>query len=258
MNHPISRRDFLKLGGLSLLGTAFLSFEPAASTYQEQAVIYQGSPNFKRIALTYDDCYLVTMLHRLEGILDQHPDVRVTLFPVGEALLNNQDKDPGVWQRFVEKGHEIGYHSFDHTNPEVISVENVIADYDRWLDALREVLDDEPVVRFARPPFGNTSASFLQMCARRGLVPTMWSTGWGGPTESVVTYTVPKIKRGDIVLLHTRPEDMDTTADALPELANRNIQPVTLSRLYLDLIKEQNESSGCYADPTSLMRTCIE
>jgi hypothetical protein len=114
------------------------------------------------------------------------------------------------------------------------------------------------MVRFARPPFGNTSPSFLNMCAQRGLVPTMWSTGWGGPTESVITYTVPKIQRGDIVLLHTRPEDMDTTADALPELAARNIQPVTLSRLYLDLLKEQNESKGCYTDPTSPMRTCIE
>ena len=254
----ISRRDFLKLGGLSLLGAAFLPFEPAASAYQEQAVIYQGSAHYKRVALTYDDCYLVSMLHRLEDILGQHPDVRITLFPVGEALLNNQTKDPGVWNRFVDKGHEIGYHSFDHTNPEVVSAENVVADYDRWLNALREVLGQEPVVRFARPPYGNTSSSFLYMCAQRGLVPTMWSTGWGGPTESVVTYTVPKIQRGDIVLLHTRPEDMDTTADALPELAARNIQPVTLSQLYLDLLKEQNESKGCYADSTSLMRTCIE
>lgn len=254
----ITRRDFLKLSSLTLLNTAFLPFKPASSTYQEQPIIYQGSAHFKRVALTYDDCYLVSMLHRLEEILDQHPDVRITLFPVGEALLNNQTKDPGVWNRFVDKGHEIGYHSFDHTNPEVISAEGVVADYDRWLNALHEVLGKEPVVRFARPPFGNTSSSFLSMCAQRGVVPTMWSTGWGGPTESVVTYTVPKIQRGDIVLLHTRPEDMDTTADALPELAERGIQPVTLSQLYLDLLKEQNESKGCYADSTSLMRTCIE
>ena len=254
----ISRRDFLKLGGLSLLSTVVLPFEPAASAYQRQAVIYQGSAHYNRVALTYDDCYLVTMLHRLEDVLDQHPDVRITLFPVGEALVNNQVKDPGVWNRFIDKGHEIGYHSFDHTNPEVVSAEGVIADYDRWLDALREVLGQEPVVRFARPPYGNTSASFLYMCAQRGLVPTMWSTGWGGPTESVVNYTVPKIRRGDIVLLHTRPEDMETTADALPELAERGIQPVTLSRLYLDMLKEQNESKGCYADSTSLLRTCIE
>jgi hypothetical protein len=141
----------------------------------------------------------------------------------------------------------------------VVSPKNVLIDYDRWLDALREVLEDKsPVVRFARPPFGNTSPSFLHMCAQRGLVPTMWSTGWGGPTESVVNYTVPKIQRGDIVLLHTRIEDMYTTEQALPELAQRGIQAVTMSKLYFDWLKEQNESKGCYADPYSLNRTCIE
>jgi peptidoglycan/xylan/chitin deacetylase (PgdA/CDA1 family) len=253
-----TRRDFLKLGGLSLLSTAFLPFEPAGTTYLEQPVLYQGSAHYNRVALTYDDCYLVTMLHKLEEVLDGHPDARITLFPVGEALLNNQRKDPGVWKRFYDKGHEIAYHSFDHTNPQVVSPENVVIDYDRWFDALQEVLGETPVVRFARPPFGNTSPSFLYMCAKRRLVPTMWSTGWGGPTESVVNYTVPKIKRGDIVLLHTRPEDMETTAEALPELDELGIQPVTMSRLYLDWLKEQNESRGCYADASSLMRTCIE
>jgi len=198
------------------------------------------------------------MLHKLEDILEKNPEVRITLFPVGEALLNNQSKDPGVWNRFYDKGHEIGYHSFNHANLEVVSPENVLADYDRWLDALREVLGVEPLVHFARPPFGNVSKSFRYMCANRGLVPTMWSTGWGGPTESVVAYTVPKIQPGDIVLLHTRPEDVKTTAVALPELAKRGIQPVTLSRLYLDSLKEQYESTGCEVDQTSSTRTCIE
>lgn len=256
--NSISRRDFLKLGSLSLLSTAILPFEPVSPTYQEQPVIYRGSLHYDRVALTYDDCYLVTMLHRLEKILEENPEVRVTLFPVGEALLSTEQKDPGIWTRFQNSGHEIGYHSFDHTNPDVMSPSNVLADYDRWLDALRQVLGEEPTVRFARPPFGNTSPSFLQMCTQRGLVPTMWSTGWGGPTESVVNYTVPKIQRGDIVLLHTRIEDMDTSEKALPELTTRGIQAVTMSQLYFDWLKEQNESKGCYADPTSLMRTCIE
>jgi peptidoglycan/xylan/chitin deacetylase (PgdA/CDA1 family) len=253
-----SRRDFLKLSGLSLLSAAFLPIEPAPASYLEQPVFYQGSKHYNRVALTYDDCYLVTMLHRLEDILDQNPGARITLFPVGEALLNNEGKDPGVWKRFVDKGHEIGYHSFDHTNPEVVSAENVVADFDRWMDALREVLGEEPVVRFARPPYGNTSPSFLYMCAQRGVVPTMWSTGWGGPTESVVNYTVPKIQRGDVVLLHTRIEDMDTSEKALPKLTERAIQPVTMSHLYLDWLKEQNESRWCYADSFSPMNTCIE
>jgi peptidoglycan/xylan/chitin deacetylase (PgdA/CDA1 family) len=255
----LSRRDFLKLGGVSLLSLAWGGFQPNAVQPHQQPVIYQGSTRYARVALTYDDCYLVTMLHYLEQALAEHPQVRITLFPVGEALLNNEDQDPGVWKRFHDLGHEIGYHSYDHTNPEVLSTEDVIADYDRWLDALRQVLGVEPEVRFARPPFGNTSASFLNMCDARLVVPTMWSTGWGGPTESVVTSTVPKIRHGDIVLLHTRPEDMETTRDALPELERRGIQPVTLSRLYTDLLKEQHQSKGCEAGPLpSLIRTCID
>jgi len=199
------------------------------------------------------------MLQRLEDILEQHPDARITLFPVGEALLSTETKDHGIWKRFRQNGHEIGYHSFDHNNPQVMSNEKVVEDYDRWFTALQEVLeDDAPLVRFARPPFGNTSPSFLYMCSVRGLVPTMWSTGWGGETESVVKYTVPKIQRGDIVLLHTRIEDMHTTEKALPELVDLDIKPVTMSRVYLEWLKEQNETKGCFADSISGNRTCIE
>jgi peptidoglycan-N-acetylglucosamine deacetylase len=254
----VSRRDFLKLGGLSLLSTALLPFDPVANYFLEQPVIYRIEERYKRIALTFDDCHLVSMLHRLEAILENHPKVRLTLFPVGEALLNNERKDPGVWKRFYKKGHEIGYHSFDHANLELVSPEGVVADYDRWLDALRTVLGIEPSVRFARPPFGLTGPSFLYMCAQRGLVPTMWSTGWGGVTENILKYTVPKVQPGDIVLLHTRPEDVETTKNALPELAKRGILPVTLSRMYMDWIKVQNESAGCELDSTSMLRTCIE
>lgn len=254
----VTRRDFLKLGSLSLLSAAFLPSEPVADLFQEQPVIYRISERYNRIALTFDDCYLVSMLHKLEEMLEEHPEAHITLFPVGEALINNQIKDPGVWRRFYDKGHEIGYHSFDHANLALVSAENVIADYDRWLEALSSVLETKPTVRFARPPFGISSQPFLYMCSQRGLVPTIWSTGWGGPTKDILKYTVPKVQPGDIVLLHTRPEDVNTTQQALPELAKRGIQPVTLSRMYLDWVKDQNESAGCDAAVISVTRTCIE
>lgn len=255
----ITRRDFLKFGGAALLTAAMGKFRPQPSPPQEQAILWQGSPRYPRVALTYDDCYSIDKLQHLEAILAQNLGVQVTLFPVGTTLYSNEEKDKGIWKRFHKNGHEIGYHSFDHINPEVVSTENELADFDKWMQALQDVLDIEPVVRFARPPFGNTSPSFLNMCAQRGQVPTMWSTGWGGGTEDVVNYTVPKIRNGDIVLLHTRAEDIATTEEALPELAERGIQAVTMSRLYLDLLKEQNESEGCEtAAPPSLTQTCIE
>ncbi|MFZ5912378.1 MAG: polysaccharide deacetylase family protein [Chloroflexota bacterium] len=257
----LSRRDFLKLGAFSLLGASFARFAPPASASREQPVLYQGSLRYARVALTYDDCNLVTQLQKLEKIYDQYPDMRITFFPVGEALLNNEQKDPGIWRRFYQRGYEFGYHTFpfEHINPQVLPAAKVIEDYDLWLDALREVLKTEPVIRFARPPFGNASPSFLAMCAVYGLTPTMWSTGWGGPTDDVVKYTVPKLRNGDIVLMHTRIEDVETTALALPEVQARGIEPVGMSRLYLDLLKEQNQSPGC--DPPAAIApkmTCIE
>lgn len=254
----VSRRDFLKLGSLSLLSAAFMPFEPGDHLYLKQPIIYRINERYNRIALTFDDGYLVSLLHKLEAILEANPEARITFFPVGEALLNNQSKDPGVWKRFYDKGHEFGYHSFDHANLAFFTAESVVDDYDRWLDALSTVLEFEPTVRFARPPYGITSQPFLYMCAKRGLVPTMWSTGWGGPTVNILKYTVPKAQRGDIVLLHTRPEDVNTTKEALPILAELGIQPVTLSRMYLDWVKDQNESTGCDADVNSITRTCIE
>ena len=254
----VSRRDFLKLGSLSFLSAALIPFEPARNIGQEQPILYHFIERHNRIALTFDDCYLVSMLHRLEKILEQYPEARITLFPVGKALIYNEVKDPGIWKRFYDREHDIGYHSFDHANLAMVPPEGVLADYDQWLEALRAVLGVEPAVRFARPPFGNASRSFLYMCSQRGLVPTMWSTGWGGTTADVLKYTVPRVQRGDIVLLHTRFEDVETTEKAMPELAKRGVQPVTLSRMYLDWLKDQNQSEGCYADPTSLMHTCIE
>ena len=255
----LTRRDFLKLGSAALLTTAMSKYYPFQAEPQEQAILWQGSSRYPRVALTYDDCYSIQKLQQLESILGKHPDVRITLFPVGRMFKENDAKDPGIWKRYYKRGHEIGYHSFNHTNQEVVSNEYSVADFDHWLEDLREVLGFEPVVRFARPPFGNTSPSFLHMCAVRGQVPTMWSTGWGGGTEDVVNYTVPKIKNGDIVLLHFRAEDMATSEQALPELEARGIQAVTMSRLYLDFVKGKNQPEGCYSDtPPSLTQTCID
>lgn len=260
-DHSLSRRDFLKLGAFSLLGAAFGRFVPPDSAFREQAVLYRGSQRYPRVALTYDDCNLVTQLQKLEKIYDPYPDMCITFFPVGEALLNNEQKDPGIWRRFYQRGYEFGYHTFpfEHVNPQVLSAEQVIEDYHLWLDALRTVLKTEPIVRFARPAFGNASPSFLTMCKVEGLTPTMWSTGWGGPVKDVVQYTVPKLRYGDIVLMHTRIEDVETTALALPQLQERSIQPVGMTRLYLDLLMEANQPAHCQPGAAPLPKaTCLE
>ena len=256
----ISRRDVLKLSSAALLSAAVSPILNALAEPAAPSVFSRGLTRLPKVALTYDDCYLVTVLQKLEKTLNANPDVRVTFFPVGEALLSTDGKDAGIWKRFASRGHEIGYHSYYHDNLALFSTVDVIRDYDRWLDALRQVLGKEPLVHFARPPYGNVCPQFLELCKERGLICTMWSWGWGGTNlDDTVKYTVPKTKNGDIVLMHIRTFDIEATDSGLPWLASQGLQAVTLRQLYYDFRKEESESKGCESTTSSsLTRTCID
>ena len=264
----ISRRDFLKLSGAAVLASAFTRISSALADPPTPApIISHGSRRHRYVALTYDDCNLVTELHVLEDILSGYPDVRMTLFPIGEKLLTNEAKDPGIWKRFYSKGHEIGYHSWDHTSFGVMSPTTAIADYDKWQAALVQVMGFLPNIRFARPPYGILSYSLDVLCRERNLVTAMWSAAGGGETAVVFKNTFQKIQNGDIVLFHTRntvmenyvSTDMDTTREAIPYLIGQNMGMVTLSKLYDDLLQEENQSSGCdISTDESITRTCFD
>ena len=266
----ISRRDFLKLGGAALLTAAFPRLDLAGSRPASPPILYHGSTFYRRVSITYDDCQLLTRLLMLQQSLTDNPDARVTLFPVGQALLSNEQKEPGIWKWFYSHGHEFGYHSWDHTNPFVLSNTQVLQDYDRWENALYQVLGDRPQVRFARPPFGNLSDSFLNMCLQRGKVATMWSTGFGGAVDVGVN-AAKHAQNGDVALMHTRNQpaipnigqeeswDMTITAQILPYFASVGMQCVALSPLYDDLIREQNDASGCSTGTGApLTRSCLD
>ena len=254
-----SRRDFLKLAGASMMAASLRSTSrEAAQDIQPAPVIWRGSAHHRYVALTYDDCYLVNRMQDLEELLEGYPEIKITLFPVGVALESNEQKDPGIWKRFYQAGHEIGYHSWDHTNIGVMSPNTALADYDRWMDALVAVLGEQPSVHFGRPPFGVLSSSFDAICRERGLVNTMWSTGWGGELD-IGLNAARRSRNGDIVLLHIRTQDYHTSVEAYPWMRENGWGAVTLTQLYDDLLREQNESDGCNTGAgAGLTRTCIE
>jgi peptidoglycan/xylan/chitin deacetylase (PgdA/CDA1 family) len=254
-----SRRDFLKLSGTAMLAAAMPGFQFAqADDLAPPPLIWRGSTRHRYVALTYDDCYLLNRTHDLEKLLAEYPEIKITLFPVGVAILNLHSQDPGIWNRFLEKGHEIGYHSWDHNNFSVMSSRVALDDYSRWFDALSNVLGFVPTIRFGRPTYGSLSPSFDDVCKQNGLVNTMWSTGWGGALEDGVR-AAQNSKNGDIVLLHIRTQDYNTSREAFPWLRENNWGAVTMSKLYDDLLLEQINSDGCDVGGGSLLtRTCIE
>jgi peptidoglycan/xylan/chitin deacetylase (PgdA/CDA1 family) len=255
----LARRDFLKWAGAGLAAAALSRLLPALAQHDTPPPqIWRGSAHHRYVALTYDDCYLVKRMQDLERLLAEFPDFKITLFPVGVALLNNESKDSGIWKRFYEKGHEIGYHSWEHTNFGVMSTQTALEDYARWLDALTQVMGFTPVVRFGRPTYGSLAPSFDAVCKQYSLVNTMWSTGWGGALEDGLN-AAKRSRNGDIVLMHIRTQDYDTCLQAYPWMKDNGWGAVTLTKLYDDLLMEENQSAGCEVGAgSSLTRTCIE
>jgi peptidoglycan-N-acetylglucosamine deacetylase len=256
----LSRRDFLKLGAAALLGVSAGKFVPPqdGDPYFTAPLVWNGSRKFKRMAFTYDDCYLLNKMHALEELLEEYSEFKVTFFPVGVKIVSLEEQDKGIWKRLVDKGHEIGYHTYDHVNLGVMTPATALADFDKWHDALNQALGMEYAVRFVRPPFDIISHTLDVLCQERGLVATMFSLGGGGQPD-IVARGIQKGKGGDIVQMHIRTQDYNSSVLIYPWLKENNWELVTMSKLYDDYLREKVNPAGCDVNPgVSLTRTCVE
>ncbi len=246
----LSRRDFLKLGGATFAAGMLGMYAPrvlAAGADADFRMFKHGRRDQARVALSYDDCHLVKKLQNLETMLSAHPEVRITFFPTGEALLRTNEKDAGIWQRFLDAGHEIGTHTFDHVNPGIRSTKNLVEDYAKWFAAVEQVTEKTPFVRFARPPYGNLSPSYREMCVECGLVAAMWSASWGGEL-SLAQKNIDQAENGDVVLMHISSQDVNTnTPYILSFLSERKLSSVTMSALYFSAMKADFGAGSCAA-----------
>ncbi len=261
----LSRRDFLKLSGVTLLSAVLPSFRASAAGAFDPSVIYHGSRTYPRIAMTFDDCWHPEVLQQLMDMLDPYPDFHFTFFAIGDAIDIDEALKPGIFKMLVDKGHEVGYHTYHHVDPQVMTTGNLLDDFEQWMKRLQRALGSLPRAHFARPPYDDLSLSFQELCRARGMVATLYSAGYEASTMDESMRLVSRAVNGDIVQMHTYQDpphgrfDVDITAKAVPYLAEHGFSLVTMSQLYDDVLREQYSSDGCEvgvgASPT---RTCLE
>lgn len=175
--------------------------------------LVRGSAGRRLAALTFDDGPDPEHTGRILDIL-QTTGAKGTFFVVGEKVVRH----PDVTARIAAEGHELGHHSFTHSEPRTTSAYRLAVEIGETRRALSRCC---PSVRprFIRPPHGKVTPAKLLAAWGSGLGIALWSAD---PKDFAATsdrirehFRRAPITSGDVVLLH---DTSASTVAALPEI----------------------------------------
>lgn len=198
-----------------------------------------------RVALTFDDGPDPKWTPRILDILRQY-HVHATFFVLGA----NAEKYPALLRRIVAEGHEIGSHTFTHSNLAVVPERQVVLE----LNATQRVIEGATgrSTQLFRPPYDADSRPEeisqlrpLQIAQELGYLTVLEQVDpedWDRPgVEEIVRRVRDQQSEGSIILLHDAGGDRRQTAEALPrileDLAKRGVEVVSVA----DMLGTSNE-----------------
>ncbi|MHB8754115.1 MAG: polysaccharide deacetylase family protein [Candidatus Acidiferrales bacterium] len=152
----------------------------------------------RMLALTYDDGPSVAATPRLLDLLREH-GAAATFFMLGR----NVKQHPGLVDRVLREGHDVGCHSNQHINAWKATPWCAVADIDAGYDSLLPWIRPDGMFR---PPHGKmTLATFWAL--RRRKAPVWWWTIDSGDTRKCLPSSTEVVNRvlhqnGGIVLMH--------------------------------------------------------
>ncbi len=176
------------------------------------------------VALTFDDGPSVFT----NGLLDllKERNVRATFFVLGQSAR----VQPETIVRMKQEGHQIGNHTWDHSNLTQLS-DALIQEQIEQTDNLIIQLTGEPT-QLLRPPYGAYDEYVLSVAQ---LPIILWSVDpldWKDRDAELVASRISDAPIGSIILAH---DIHETTVAAMPSvidaLGNRGVNFVTVSQL---------------------------
>jgi peptidoglycan/xylan/chitin deacetylase (PgdA/CDA1 family) len=201
-----------------------------AENFKATPVVIRGNPNAgKKVAITFDDGPYKDMTEKYISVLEAH-GARATFFIVGKRA----QAFPEPAQSLVERGFEIGGHSYGHSNIKKKTKQAMDDDFKRNTEAIENVTGVK--VSLFRPPYGaynntllQTAVEFSQQTVNWNVDPKDWS---GIKSDEIVQRVLSNSENGSIILLH---EGRHNTLQALPHiiegLKERGYELVTVSEL---------------------------
>lgn len=187
-----------------------------------------GSADPKAIALTFDDGPDATWTPPILDALEK-AGVPATFFVVGENALEH----PGLLQRIVRDGDEIGNHSYTHPNLATTGERTTTLELNAT-QRLIQAYTGRSTTLFRAPYFGDAEPTTMDEIAPALLAQDLGYTvvglhvdpnDWQRPgTDAIVRQVVGQIEDAsadssrNVVLLHDGGGDRQQTVDALPRI----------------------------------------
>ncbi len=197
--------------------------------------LYVSNRNAQKcIALTFDDGPHPKYTRQILDILDKH-NAKATFFVIGK----NAKLYPDIVKEELERGHEIGNHTYSHPDLKKISASEFIDEINMCSDIIAEITGKKPVL--FRPPGGYINNGIVKEVIDYGGTTVLWSwrqdtKDWACPeAECIVSTVLNNLNDGDIILFHDYNGEKSPTPKALEkilsELSQKGYQFVTVSEL---------------------------
>lgn len=186
--------------------------------------------NTNTCAITFDDGPGPHTSRLLDMLRERN--IKATFFVLGTRVSRYQQ----TMRALVDEGHEVGNHTFNHTNLRNLAPELQRDEIVRTDDSLRE-LGITP--RYLRPPYGRYDKNTLVQAAQENLTIVMWSVDsrdWQRPRPPMAR-VLPRSISGKVHGVFLFHDNHRATVDAMPQilddLAAAGCRFVTLSE-YLE------------------------
>lgn len=212
------------------LNITFLGVVNIDFNYFLKSYCRSSSSENKTIALTFDDGP-TEFTPQFLNLLKQH-HAKATFFCIGKQI----EKHPDIFNKIIEEGHEIGNHSYSHSNK--------IGFYSTS-KMMKEIEDNDQAIlkhgaittNLYRPPFGITNPNIAKAIKKF----KKKSIGWSIRTfdtsakndKTIVKRAVKNLKSGSVILMHdTSEKSYLALQQILLHLEKEQLKSVTISQLF--------------------------
>lgn len=166
------------------------------------------------VALTFDDG---PALPHTDSVLEllEAGGVPATFFVIGSSLERHLE----VGRRILERGHELGNHSYTH-RPLLARSPQAMRYEVEATDSLIRAAGATGRVHF-RPPYGKRLVGLPLYLSRTDRTTVLWTLepdSWYRTADEMVTHVLDNVRPGSIILLHVELRSRTEERAALPRI----------------------------------------